>query len=59
VVGQTDARSHRSRPRAGAQSRQTGYDENSQFYGFNNFAWGEVLQNLKQVVEKSVDRRLP
>jgi hypothetical protein len=31
--------------------RQTGYDEQSEFFGFNNFAWGQVLQNLKQVVE--------
>jgi len=31
--------------------RQTGYDEKSEFVGSNNFAWGQVLQNLKQVVE--------
>lgn len=30
---------------------QTGYDEQSEFFGFNNSAWGQVLQNLKQVVE--------
>ncbi len=31
--------------------RQAGYDEQSKFFGSNNFAWGQVLQNLKQVVE--------
>jgi uncharacterized protein YndB with AHSA1/START domain len=31
--------------------RHVGYDERSEFTGFNNFAWGQVLQNLKQVVE--------
>ena len=31
--------------------RQSGYDERSEFFGFNNFAWGQVLQNLKQVIE--------
>jgi uncharacterized protein YndB with AHSA1/START domain len=31
--------------------RQSGYDERSEFFGSNNFAWGQVLQNLKQVVE--------
>ena len=31
--------------------RQVGYDERSEFAGFNNFAWGMVMQNLKQVVE--------
>ncbi|HEV2855285.1 MAG TPA: SRPBCC domain-containing protein [Thermoanaerobaculia bacterium] len=30
---------------------QTGYDERSEFFGFNNSAWGQVVQNLKQVVE--------
>jgi uncharacterized protein YndB with AHSA1/START domain len=30
---------------------QTGYDEGSEFFGSNNSAWGEVLQNLKQVME--------
>jgi hypothetical protein len=30
---------------------QAGYDEQSEFFGSNNFAWGQVLQNLKQVVE--------
>jgi uncharacterized protein YndB with AHSA1/START domain len=30
---------------------QAGYDEQSEFFGFNKLAWGEVLQNLKQVVE--------
>ena len=31
--------------------RQTGYDEHSRFYEANNFAWAQVLQNLKRVVE--------
>jgi uncharacterized protein YndB with AHSA1/START domain len=31
--------------------RQIGYDEQSEFFGSNNFAWGQVLQNLKEVVE--------
>lgn len=31
--------------------RQTGYDEESNFYGFNNSAWGQVMHNLKQVIE--------
>ena len=31
--------------------RQTGLDDQSEFFGFNNFAWGQVLQNLKQVAE--------
>jgi hypothetical protein len=31
--------------------RHVGYDGRSQFFGFNNFAWGQVLPNLKQVVE--------
>ena len=31
--------------------RQTGYDETSAFAGFNNFAWGQVLSNLKRVCE--------
>lgn len=31
--------------------RQIGYDEQSEFFGFNNFAWGQVLQNLKTVVD--------
>ena len=31
--------------------RQTGYDEESEFYGFNNFAWAQVLSNLKRVCE--------
>jgi tetratricopeptide (TPR) repeat protein/uncharacterized protein YndB with AHSA1/START domain len=30
---------------------QTGYDERSEFFEFNSSAWGQVLQNLKQVVE--------
>ena len=32
-------------------SCQAGYDERSEFFGSNNLAWGEVLENLKQVVE--------
>jgi uncharacterized protein YndB with AHSA1/START domain len=35
--------------------RQSGYDETSEFAGFNNLAWGMVLQNLKQVVESTPD----
>lgn len=31
--------------------RHAGYDEQSEFFGFNDVAWGQVLQNLKQVVE--------
>ncbi len=31
--------------------RQIGYDERSRFHGFNNFAWGQVLANLKRVLE--------
>jgi hypothetical protein len=30
---------------------QDGYDERSEFFEFNKVAWGEVLQNLKQVTE--------
>ncbi|MBP6600787.1 MAG: hypothetical protein KA250_03215 [Verrucomicrobiales bacterium] len=30
---------------------QTGYDPASKFYGFNNHAWGQVLENLKSVCE--------
>jgi uncharacterized protein YndB with AHSA1/START domain len=33
--------------------RQTGYDEGSAFFNANKDAWGEVLQNLKRVVETS------
>jgi len=35
--------------------RQTHYDEASVFAGFNNFAWGQVLANLKQVCESRKD----
>jgi len=35
--------------------RQTNYDEASTFAGFNNFAWGQVLANLKQVCESRKD----
>ena len=31
--------------------RHTGFDEQSVFFGSNNFAWGQVLRNLKEVVE--------
>src|SRR5262245_55035522 len=31
--------------------RQTGYNEQSPFFEFNKNAWGEVVQNLKRVVE--------
>ena len=31
--------------------RQTGYDEENPFSGFNNFAWASVLANLKRVCE--------
>lgn len=31
--------------------RQTGYDEHSEFLGFNNFAWGCVLQMLQKWCE--------
>jgi hypothetical protein len=31
--------------------RQVDYDEQSEFFGSNNVAWGQVLQNLKQVIE--------
>ena len=31
--------------------RQVGYDEHSEFFGSNNFAGGQVMQNLKRVVE--------
>jgi uncharacterized protein YndB with AHSA1/START domain len=30
---------------------QDSYDERSEFFEFNKVAWGEVLQNLKRVVE--------
>jgi hypothetical protein len=29
----------------------SGWDENSEYFGFCNFAWGQVLQKLKQVCE--------
>lgn len=31
--------------------RQTGYDEQSAFFASNRDAWGQVLQNLKHVLE--------
>jgi len=31
--------------------RQVGYDEQSEFLGSNKIAWGQVMQNLKRVVE--------
>lgn len=33
--------------------RQTGYDADSPFAGFNNFAWALVLGNLKRVCESN------
>jgi uncharacterized protein YndB with AHSA1/START domain len=30
---------------------QDGYDQRSEFFDFNKVAWGEVLENLKRVVE--------
>ena len=30
---------------------QTNYDESSKYFGFNNHAWGQVLQGLKRVCE--------
>jgi uncharacterized protein YndB with AHSA1/START domain len=31
--------------------RQSGLNEDSEFFGRNNFAWGQVLANLKKVCE--------
>src|SRR5262245_37005296 len=31
--------------------RHSGWDENSEYFGFCNFAWGQVLQALKRVCE--------
>jgi uncharacterized protein YndB with AHSA1/START domain len=31
--------------------RQVGYDEQSEFFGSNNFAWAQVLQSLRKAVE--------
>jgi len=31
--------------------RHTGYNENSEYFGYNNFGWGVALQNLKRVCE--------
>jgi uncharacterized protein YndB with AHSA1/START domain len=31
--------------------RQSGYDEQSEFFGSNNLAWEHLMQHLKQVVE--------
>ena len=31
--------------------RQLGYDAQSEFFEFNNGAWGQVMQNLRKVVE--------
>jgi uncharacterized protein YndB with AHSA1/START domain len=31
--------------------RQTGYDERSEFFASNTAAWGQVLENLKRVLE--------
>ena len=30
---------------------QANYDETSEFYGFNNHAWGQVLESLKRACE--------
>lgn len=30
---------------------QVGYDEQSEFFEFNKGAWGQVMQNLKRVVQ--------
>lgn len=38
-------------PIANLDFRQTGYDEHSEYFGFNNFAWGCVLQMLQQWCE--------
>jgi uncharacterized protein YndB with AHSA1/START domain len=37
--------------------RQLGYDERSPFFESNKVAWGQVLQNLKRVLESSAARR--
>jgi len=34
--------------------RHSGWDETSQYFGFCNFAWGQVLQKLKDVCESQV-----
>ena len=33
--------------------RHSGWDENSEYFGFCNFAWGQVLGKLKQVCESA------
>ena len=38
-------------PRRHVDFCQDGYDERNEFFEFNKVAWGEVLQNLKRVVE--------
>jgi hypothetical protein len=43
--------SKRNQVRAILDFYQTGYDEQSEFFGSNNSAWEQVLQKLKQVVE--------
>jgi uncharacterized protein YndB with AHSA1/START domain len=36
--------------------RQIGYDEHSEYFGYNNFAWGCVLQELKKWCESRYRR---
>ena len=38
---------------------QVGYDERSEFFESNRAAWGEVLKNLKQVVESRAQSSRP
>lgn len=35
-------------------SRHSGWDENSEYFGFCNFAWGQALQKLSHVCESAV-----
>ena len=34
--------------------RHSGWDENSEYFGFCNFAWGQALQKLRHVCESAV-----
>jgi uncharacterized protein YndB with AHSA1/START domain len=45
----------KDKPMTTLDFRQTHYDDASAFAGFNNFAWGQVLTNLKQVCESRKD----
>lgn len=36
--------------------RHSGWDERSEFFGFCNFAWGEVLRKLQEVCEADAKR---